>query len=423
MSDIYRQYPIEPYSGGGSSSGPSLLSGSVVRRLLTGRFSKAAFRDAAVELALTTGIRVGWNAIEPRAFAVFEATLLGDKHRDFVKMISHGMERSVITRQAASDGQAVLVPPRFTVFKYDGAIFFAESEFRVNTIVKLYTLRKNHRILNKLSDKYFGGNGSKMLRTVTDRNNARMSLVRPLNTVIVTPEVQKNVLDAIEKWWVSKDEYARLGRQWKITICLHGVPGCGKSSLERGVAGNYGGDMRVVNCADIDDAGLYEALRGNERVVVLEEFYPPSEVIEETTTLNEELDRQGDHSGDITKMSISKRRKTKLTLQGAKAAFDGADVIHDKIIFINTNYPDKFPASLRRPGRIDVFQEMPLPGDREIKYGFFPLYFPGEPIPEGVTFERRSGGRIQKCLDLCDNDPKKFVELVLAQPPAEEDED
>ena len=422
MSDIYRDYPIEPYAGGNFGGGGSMIPSTIARRLLTGRFSAAAFRDTAIELALTHGTKMAWSAVEPRTFAVFEATLVGDKHREFVKMISHGMETSIITRQMANDGQACLVPPRYTMFRYEGALFFASSTFRINTTVKLYTLRKNTKILNKLCDKYFGGNGSKMLRTVTDRTS-RQSLVRPLNTVIVTPDVQHNVLDAIEKWWTGKDEYARLGRQWKITICLRGVPGCGKSSLERAVAGHYGGDMRVVNCASIDDAGLYEALRCNERVVVLEEFYPPGEMIEETVSLDEELVKSGGGDmADLSEMKISKRKKTNLTLPGCLAAFDGADVIHDKIIFINTNYPKKFPAKLRRPGRIDVFQEMPLPGDKEIKEGFFPLYFPDTPFTRDVTFEPRSGGRIQKCLDLCNNNPDTFIDLVLQTPPAEEDE-
>ena len=418
--DIYRSYPIEPYSGNGDRGSIGGFGGNMfIRRLLMGRFSRQSMKDAALEALLMHGTRMAWNTIEPRALATFEAVLLENKHADFVKMISHGLQRSVISRTGASDGTTTLVPPRYTVFRYQGAWFFAESEYKITTTVRLYTLRRNTEILEKLREQYFGGAGSKMMRTVTGRGNSRMSLIRPLESVIVSPGIKEHVLGGIERWWTGKEDYARLGRQWKITILLYGQPGCGKSSLERAVAGHYGGDMRVINCADMTDSELHEALRGNERVVVLEDFIPPEEVITEEVTIEADADT-GDF--DIANTKITKRKRSKLTLAGCLQAFDGADVIHDKIIFINTNYPELMPQKLRREGRVDVFMEMPLPGDAEIRNGFFPMYFPDHKVPDDVVFEPRSGGRIQKCYDLSRGDPEAFIRHVLAAPPTNEDE-
>lgn len=140
---------------------------------------------------------------------------------------------------------------------------------------------------------------------------------------------KNNIIEMINKFTNSEDEYAKHGKPYKLVIMLSGPPGTGKTSLSKLIGNltnrhiyNFAFD---VSTTDSDFLAMYGSIQ-NKSIILFED-----------------LDRVFSKEGN----------KTAVTLSTLLNAFDGATSKHGSIIIITANNTHLFEPALIRKGRVD----------------------------------------------------------------------
>ena len=187
---------------------------------------------------------------------------------------------------------------------------------------------------------------------------------RPLDTLYL-PESTKDVIDEVRRFLQSGDRYAQLGVPWRRGYLFEGPPGTGKSSLIFGLAGHFGLPLHILSLKDknMTDANLIRAVNSVPRrsVLVLEDL---------ETAIADELGTGVTTSGESVsaEAAVPQMRKSEgsVTLSGLLNALDGIGSSDGRILVITANRPERLPAALVRPGRVDRRLHFDMIGDAEI---------------------------------------------------------
>lgn len=183
------------------------------------------------------------------------------------------------------------------------------------------------------------------------------------------------------------------GELLKLSILLHGLPGCGKTSIIKALAHLTSRNIVEVKLSFMkDDAALLDVFHNtmlsycknsyddkdvksdyialNKRIYILEDIDAESTIIhkrsdvDKSTTMNIE-ESEDDSSEDIIPVNsgtlVNKKKKTKsskITLSGVLNTFDGVLELNGAIVVMTTNHVNKLDPALTRPGRITMNIEM-----------------------------------------------------------------
>jgi hypothetical protein len=185
---------------------------------------------------------------------------------------------------------------------------------------------------------------------------------RKMSSVIMESSIKTKILASIDSWLSGREWYVERGIPYKFTMLLHGVPGCGKTSLIRALASHYGMSIFVVNVNGVSDTGLVEKIIDMPRksILVLEDI--------DCVGING-MDR--DSTEKSTNISIS---TNSLTMSGLLNALDGIIPLDEKIVIMTTNHIQKLDKALIRSGRCDLKVELVPLKKIEIEE-FIELYF------------------------------------------------
>jgi hypothetical protein len=158
---------------------------------------------------------------------------------------------------------------------------------------------------------------------------------RKMESVFLPAEDKASICDDLKSFISSKtrDIYERLCITYKRIYLFAGIPGAGKTSFIKALAGSIGYNLAIMNFSPkLDDSGLM-------RLVL--------NLPEKTILLMEDMDClfQSRKAHD-TDTNI-------ITLSGMLNTFDGIGTKHGLICFITTNFKSHLDPALIRPGRVD----------------------------------------------------------------------
>lgn len=179
---------------------------------------------------------------------------------------------------------------------------------------------------------------------------------RPLSSVFLPEGQVEEIVSDVRKFLGNREWYQSRGIPWRRGYLFHGIPGTGKTTLIRGIVGEFKMDLYIVNLAStMDDRGFLHALSN----------VPPCSAI-----LLEDADAtfdQREKNQDV---------KNSLSFSGVLNALDGAASREGWLVFMTTNHKDRLDEALIRPGRADVHIEFGYATAFQAR-SMFAAFFPG----------------------------------------------
>lgn len=166
-------------------------------------------------------------------------------------------------------------------------------------------------------------------------NELKGTVKRSVDTIYLPKELKQNIIDDIN-WFLepsTKQKYMKYGRNYKRTYLFEGIPGSGKTSFIKALAGKYNYSMSIINFSQkITDSTLIELIK----TINTKSFL----VFEDIDTLFEERKKNDDMRNNIT-------------FSGLLNMLDGIITPNNLICFITTNIKSNLDSALLRTGRID----------------------------------------------------------------------
>lgn len=255
-----------------------------------------------------------------------------------------------------------------------------------------------------------------------ERVSVRIS--KSLENIFLADDLKSRLDTQLERFY-DPDWYTMRGIPRTLGILLHGVPGCGKTSLIKALCARTGRSAVVVDFKLIKKPsqlrhifeGVYTDIAKNsyrfapdQSIYIFEDFDCASDIIVDRDlkvreknqedekllqilgALNkkhrmvEDTDNEQDDDDESTlalvkgKMSIAKVFKElkndepSLTLDNILEVFDGVAEVDGRIIVMTTNCRERIDKALLRPGRIDLDLELKMPSATLVAEIFFYMY-------------------------------------------------
>ena len=165
--------------------------------------------------------------------------------------------------------------------------------------------------------------------------------MRSLDSILLPEDDMSGVIDKITNFIKPETRklYERLGKNYKLIILFHGLPGTGKTSFIHAIASHFGRDIAVYTHDKRNgDPQFGQLMRTTgDKILCLEDM-------DCLFNTRETEDKTG-----ITFSGIIN------TLDGFLSPYDDDD--NPFLCFITTNCIDKLDKTLIRPGRVDHFLE------------------------------------------------------------------
>jgi len=199
------------------------------------------------------------------------------------------------------------------------------------------------------------GNEKVVCRTLKNSSWTVLSKLpkRSMDTIFLD-SVKNNIIDDIQDFLDSEDDYIRFGQPYKRNYLLHGPPGTGKTSLIFSIASKFDLDISIISFdPKLDDSSLLKAISNLHEDCIL--------LLEDIDTLFIERKKNIDSCSNVSLSCILN-------------ILDGVGRKHKMITFITTNYIDKLDDALKRKGRIDIDIEFDVASEIQIKE-MFSYYF------------------------------------------------
>lgn len=261
--------------------------------------------------------------------------------------------------------------------------------------------------------------------------------IRPLNTVIMDPLVKADIIRQIEFFRANAAWYHNRGLSHKKTFILHGVPGTGKTSIIKALAGHYGMNVATINLTSMSDESFAQAMASvpDNTVVLIEDFdsagsthrrkSPPKPMdathgsadwAAKSTAVIESVRKNGDgilRALDAPTTVEDEKPFTLLTLAGVLNTLDGIIGLDNQIVFMTTNHLEKIDPALVRKGRVDhIYEVKPLTHPQVVEY--IQVVFPetlAEKAPLWKTFHFHDilGCDLQAIYMEHSDDPDEFM--------------
>jgi chaperone BCS1 len=172
---------------------------------------------------------------------------------------------------------------------------------------------------------------------------------RNLNTIYLDDEIKTKIMNDLENFKSSENEYIQFGIPYKKTYLLTGAPGMGKSSLIKALCTKYNYSLSFLAVSkNFDNTSLVYAIR---------------DLNENSILLLEDIDCLFD------KRNVSQENSS-LTFSNLINILDGVLYKHGIIIFMTTNHPEKLDNALMRIGRIDMIINIDYPKKEMIQKAY-----------------------------------------------------
>lgn len=163
---------------------------------------------------------------------------------------------------------------------------------------------------------------------------------RSLDSIYINEKFKNKILDDINNFLKSEDDYNKFGIPYKRTYLLTGIPGSGKTSLVKAICKHFNYSLSILSVSKkFDNSSLLHSIKELEDNTIL--------LIEDVDSLFEKREATSDNPS--------------ITFSNLINVLDGVLYRHATIIFLTTNHPEKLDHALLRIGRIDMILEFDYP--------------------------------------------------------------
>ncbi|WP_231972543.1 AAA family ATPase [Nocardiopsis alborubida] len=207
----------------------------------------------------------------------------------------------------------------------------------------------------------------------------------------------RTVKDRLEAAFLAPMRNAELrrafGKSLRGGLLLYGPPGCGKTFLARGVAGEMGADFLTVSLADVLDRYMGNSERNIKALFQRAREYSPCVVfLDELDAIGGRRNKVGPYLRNVVTQLLTELDSVSENNEGV-------------FLLAATNHPWDIDPALRRPGRLDRMLFVPPP-DEPARAAILTAGLTERPT-EGLnvtTLARRTGGLSGADLShLCDS--------------------
>ncbi|KAL8768610.1 MAG: hypothetical protein Q9209_005169 [Squamulea sp. 1 TL-2023] len=206
-----------------------------------------------------------------------------------------------------------------------------------------HVLEDLFREVNELAEKSVEGKTIVYIpRTASWEKFGEPHRKRLLESVILDKGIKEHIVADVKKFLSKEKWYYDRSIPYRRGYLLHGVPGSGKSSFIRALAGHLDYNIAMIN---LSERGLTD-----DRLSFLMSILP-----KRTFVVLEDVD--GAFNGR-TMSDESGYRLANVTFAGLLNAIDGISSAEERILFLTTNHVDKLDAALIRRGRVDKMVHM-----------------------------------------------------------------
>ena len=202
---------------------------------------------------------------------------------------------------------------------------------------------------------------------------------RSIKTIYLPKEIKQTIVDTVNNFFASREEYRRWGIPHNLKILLHGVSSGGKDSIARMIASEWNRNIFYVSGGK-NGQFIPNALIDND-----DEVSRPLYIISD-------IDKYPGLVKD-TKVNLedpaskAEQAMNKQFFGNMINALDGILSGEDKIIIMTTNYIENFDPVFLRPGRIDLCLEIPPVQPEVFRKFIFDFY--GKELPKTIKFKEK----------------------------------
>ncbi|XP_028189047.1 AAA-ATPase At2g18193-like, partial [Glycine soja] len=186
-----------------------------------------------------------------------------------------------------------------------------------------------------------------------DWNDSELSHPATFDSLALSPELKKDIIDDLERFLRRKEHYKKVGKPWKRGYLLYGPPGTGKSSLIAAMANYLKFDVYDLELTSVySNSDLMQSMKeaSNRSIVVIEDIDCNEELHARSIGLSDDQDSDADNEA-------AKVKTSRFSLSGLLNYMDGlwSSGGEERIIIFTTNHKEKIDPALLRPGRMDMY--------------------------------------------------------------------
>ncbi len=247
--------------------------------------------------------------------------------------------------------------------------------------IKDATIEYGNYVVHRGRNRSIHSNDGKRWKVV---NEAR---TRNMDMVILPKDMWTKLKLLLKNFKDGPEFYAKVGKTYKLNLCLYGEPGCGKSTICEMIATYFDRNILMCNVHGISNMEEFQALMSDPlvedsiiyftEVDTMKEFnkrddiVQPSDESKQTTTI---IVNNKEPSPGRSALSNEVRTNTWLDW------LDGLGTKSGSISIMDTNKFDKLDPAFVRQGRMDMVIELKRCTNEMVR-DFFNLFYADIPIP------------------------------------------
>ena len=205
-------------------------------------------------------------------------------------------------------------------------------------------------------------------------------LKRRIDSVYLPMELKRKIVDTINNFFLSREEYKKWGIPHKLNILLTGVGGVGKDTIVRMIASEWNRNIYYLT-GGANGKTIPEVLTAND-AVVQDPLFVISDIDKYSALINDtEIDLDKESGSKETQM------RNKQMFGNMINALDGILTSEGRIVIMTTNHIEKFSPIFLREGRIDLQLEIPTVGVEVMRRFVYDYY--QQLLPENVKLKEK----------------------------------